>query len=127
MTLAITPTVVSMEGMWFRTIISSGMFFLDFCQRACLGPCLEMGYGAGSNSQSRPADVLIPNWDLGIPAAFDLSVTSTLHSSALLEASMTVGLAALVAENKKHNRSVSRDLYMISGVRRNWVGSASHL
>ena len=27
MTLAITPSVVSTEGMWFRAIISSGMFF----------------------------------------------------------------------------------------------------
>ena len=74
MTLAITPSVVSMEGMWFCAIKSSGMFFFDFCQCACLGPHLEMGCGAGSNSQSRPADVLVPNWDLGKPAAFDLSV-----------------------------------------------------
>ena len=56
--------------------------FLDFCQCACLGPCLEMGCGAGyTNSQSRPADVLIPNWDLGKPAVFDLSVTSMLQPS----------------------------------------------
>ena len=31
------------------------------------------------------AIVLVPNWDLGKPAAFDLSVTSTLHPSVLLE------------------------------------------
>ena len=80
--------------------------FSDFCQRACLGPRarLEMGCGAGfTNTQSRPADVLVPNWDLGKPAAFDLSVTSMLHSSVLLEASVTAGLAALAAENRKHN------------------------
>ena len=48
--------------------------FSDFCQRACLGPCLEMGCGAGiTNTQSHPADVLVPNWDLGKPAALDLS------------------------------------------------------
>ena len=77
--------------------------FLDFCQCACQGPCLEMGCGAGyTNSQSRPADVLVPNWDRGKPAAFDLSVTSTLHPSVLLEASMTARSAALVAENRKH-------------------------
>ena len=95
MTLAITPLVVSMEGMWFRAIISSGMFF------RLLPTCLpgEVGCGAGSNSQSRPADVLVPNRDLGKPAAFDLSVTSMLHSSVLLESSMTAGLAARVAEN----------------------------
>ena len=78
--------------------------FSDFCQRACLGLRLEMGCGAGfTNTQSRPADVLVPNWDLGKPAAFDLSVTSTLHSSVLLEASVTAGSAALAAENRKHN------------------------
>ncbi|KAL5457675.1 hypothetical protein EMCRGX_G034960 [Ephydatia muelleri] len=77
--------------------------FLDFCQRACLGPRLEMGCGAGyTSSQSRPADVLVPNWDLGKPAAFDLSITTTLHPSVLLEVSMTAGSAALVAENRKH-------------------------
>ncbi|KAL5494027.1 hypothetical protein EMCRGX_G015296 [Ephydatia muelleri] len=77
--------------------------FLYFCQRACLGPHLEMGCGAGyTNSQSRPADFLVPNWDLGKPAAFDLSIMSTLHPSVLQEASMTAGSAALVAENRKH-------------------------
>ena len=84
-------------------VLDDFVFFLDFCQRACLGPRLEMGCGAGSNSQYRPADVLVPNWELGKPAAFDLSVTSTLHSSVLLEASMTAGSAALVAEKRKHN------------------------
>eukprot|EP00731_Ephydatia_muelleri_P003810 Em0001g3810a len=49
--------------------------------------------------------VLVPNWDLGKPAAFDLSVTSTLQSSALLEASVTAGSAALLAENRKHKNS----------------------
>ena len=85
MTLAITPSVVSMEGMWFRAIISSGMFFFYFCQRAFLGPRLEMGCEAGSISQSCPADDLVPNWDLGKPAAFDLA-----------------GSAALVASKSKH-------------------------
>ena len=56
-----------------------------------------MGCGAGSDSQS--------DWDLGKPAAFDLSVTSTLQSSALLEASVTAGSAAQLAENRKHNNS----------------------
>ena len=72
--------------------------FSDFCQCASLGPHLEMGCWAGyTNSQSRLADVLVPNWDIGKPAAFDLSITSTLRSSVLLEASMTAGSAAFVA------------------------------
>ena len=70
---------------------------------AWVHPRLEMGCGARlTNSQSCPADVLVPNWDLGKPAAFDLSVTSTLYPSVLLEASMTAGSTALVAENRKH-------------------------
>ena len=94
--------------------------FCDFCLRACLGPRLEMGCGAGSDSQSRPADVLVPNWDLGKPAAFDLSVTSTLQSSVLLEASVTAGSAALLAENRKHITTATKSVM-------NWGGPASHL
>eukprot|EP00731_Ephydatia_muelleri_P005996 Em0003g244a len=41
----------------------------DFGHHSLSRPCLEMGCGAGyTNSQSRPADVLVPNWDLGKPA-----------------------------------------------------------
>ena len=59
-----------------------------------------MGCGAGfTNSQSRLADVLVPNWDLGKPAACDLSITSTLHSSVLVN-----GSAALAAENNNNDR-----------------------
>ena len=56
-----------------------------------------------------------------------LSLTGTLANllpltpSVLLEASMTAGSTALVAENKKHKYKP-----MIGSVR-NWVGSASHL
>ncbi|KAL5508939.1 hypothetical protein EMCRGX_G004208 [Ephydatia muelleri] len=67
-----------------------------FCQCACLGPRLEMGCGAGyTNSQSFPADILVPKWDIGKPAASGLSVMFMLHLSVFLEASMTAGSAAL--------------------------------
>ena len=52
--------------------------FNDFGHRACLAPQLEMG--GWSRKRTRPADVLVPNWVLGKPAAFDLSVTSTLNA-----------------------------------------------
>eukprot|EP00731_Ephydatia_muelleri_P037154 Em0403g3a len=105
MTLAITPSLANMEGMWFRDAISSGMCFMTSAnalawvhvwkwvvgQDPILNPALQM--------------FMFPNWDLGKPAAFDLSVTSTLQSSALLEASVTAGSAALLAENRKHNSS----------------------
>ena len=50
--------------------------------------------------RTRPADILIPHWDLGRPAALDLTVTSTLNSSTL---GVTSGSAVLAAEVRKHN------------------------
>ena len=44
-----------------------------FVTLSCLAPQLEMG--GWSRDRTRPADVLVPNWVLGKPAAFDLSVT----------------------------------------------------
>ncbi|KAL5460165.1 hypothetical protein EMCRGX_G033593 [Ephydatia muelleri] len=52
---------------------------------------------------TRPADVLVPNWSLGKPAAFDLTNTSPLNPSILSEAGVTAGSAALVAEYHKHD------------------------
>ena len=97
MTLAITPSLANMEGMWFRDTISSGMCFMTSANVLAWVHVWKWVVGR----QSRPADVLVPNWDLGKPAAFDLSVTSTLQSSVLLEASVTAGSAALLAENRK--------------------------
>ena len=51
----------------------------EFCQRACLGAQLEAGSSLGHEArQTCPADVLVPNWELGKPAAIDLCVTSPL-------------------------------------------------
>ena len=74
---------------------------LESCRLACLGPQVEAGSGLGH--RTRPADILIPHWDLGKPAALDLTVTSTLNSSTLMEAGVTSGSAALAAEVCKHN------------------------
>ena len=49
--------------------------FAQFCHRARLGGQLEVGHGYGAESSlSRPADILVPNWMIGKPAAFDLIV-----------------------------------------------------
>ena len=61
---------------------------------------------AGSNlskdhSHTRPADILVPNWSLGKPAAFDLSVTSPLN--VLLEAGLAAGQAARATEQRKND------------------------
>ena len=78
--------------------------FAQFCHRARLGGQLEVGYGSGGDvSNSRPADFLVPNWTLGKPAAFDLTVVSPLNSNTLIEAGATSGSAAGKAEVRKHN------------------------
>ena len=49
---------------------------LKSCRLACLGPQVEAGSGLGHEGHTtRPADILIPHWDLGKPAALDLTVT----------------------------------------------------
>ena len=53
--------------------------------------------------QTCPADVLIPNWDLGKPAAIDLCVTSPLNSETLQVACVTPSSAAMQAEKRKHH------------------------
>ena len=69
--------------------------FNDFCHSACLVSQLEMG--GWYRDRTRPADVLVPNWILGKPAAFDLSVTSTLNAQIFQEACVTAGSASLAA------------------------------
>ena len=52
------------------------------CHRARLDGQLEVGHGYGAESSfSRPADILVPNWMIGKPAAFDITVVSLLNSS----------------------------------------------
>ena len=69
---------------------------LESCQQACLSPHVEAESCLWHEGHStRPADILIPHWELNKPAAFDLTITSTLNSSTLVEASVTDGYAAL--------------------------------
>ena len=65
--------------------------FTQFCHRARLGGQLEIGYAwsGGDFSNSRPVDFLVPNWTLGKPAAFDLTVVSPLNSNTLIEGGAT--------------------------------------
>ena len=78
--------------------------FAQFCHRARLGGQLEVGHGYGAESSlSRPADILVPNWMIGKPAAFDLTVVSQLNSTILNKAIARSGSAAGKAEVRKHN------------------------
>ena len=52
----------------------------QFCHRARLGGQLVVGHGSrAGSSHSWPADILVPNWMIGKPAAFDLTVVSPLN------------------------------------------------
>ena len=64
---------------------------------------MEVRRGLGHDKRcTRPVDVLVPNWDLGKPAAFDFTVASPLNQSILNEECTKAGLSALVSEQRKH-------------------------
>ena len=52
-------------------------------------------------TQSRPADVFLPTWSRGRPAALDVTVTSPLQALIIQEASTTAGHALQVATSRK--------------------------
>ena len=54
------------------------------------------------NNHSRPADVLVEDWERGQPAALDITVTSPLTPVSLKDSSRIAGVAALSAETRKH-------------------------
>ena len=76
--------------------------FANLCSKACLSPQLEKGPGLDF---SRPADVLVPNWSLSNPAAFDLKVIHPLNTDQILEASLASGNSAEFGEIGKHTKN----------------------
>ena len=83
--------------------------FAQFYHRTQLGGQLEAGHGSGGDStNSWPVDILVPNWMIGKPAAFDLTVVSPLNSNTLNEAGATSGSAAGKAKAPKHNANNPR-------------------
>ena len=81
----------------------------NFCRRAHLSVQLEMGHGLSPNhSNSRPADILVQGWERGLPAAFDVTVSSPLTPASLEEASASAGAAARIAETRKHSANDSK-------------------
>ena len=51
----------------------------NFYNKACLSPQIEKGSGILHKDQSRPADILVLNWPLSHPAAFDIKVMNSLN------------------------------------------------
>ena len=69
-------------------------------QAAALGPRKEAPALIPSSS-SRPADVFLPNWKRGQPAALDVTVTSPLQQVTVAGAASTPGHALWVREERK--------------------------
>ena len=69
-------------------------------QSAALAPSKET-LGLAPGSLSRPADVFLPSWSCGRPAALDIHVISPLQQQTLPEASVTPGHALQVGVQRK--------------------------
>ena len=69
-------------------------------QSAALVPSKEIA-GLVPGSLSRPADVFLPSWSCGRPAALDIHVISPLQQLTLSEASVTPGQALQVGVQRK--------------------------
>ena len=66
----------------------------------------EMGCNLTSDhDHSRPADILLSNWALGKPDAFDISVTSPLNPKIVSVAGLSAVAAALSTEERKHTEN----------------------
>lgn len=68
---------------------------------AQLSSIVKLASGVVPNSQSRPADILLPTWHHGRPAALDVHVISPLQSSIVHEAASTPGHALEVGVRRK--------------------------
>ena len=53
------------------------------------------------NSQCRPADVFLPSWKGGRPAALDVTVVSTMQQATIQGAASTQGHALMVGQARK--------------------------
>ena len=63
---------------------------------------VKVEVGTRDHSKTCPADILLPNWFLGRNAALDVSITSPLNPSILLEAGVSATAAAWATESRKH-------------------------
>ena len=70
------------------------------CVSVSLSPSLEKT-NLRSNNQSRPADVFLPSWTQGKPAALDVTVVSSLQSTIIANAADTPGYALTYDDDRK--------------------------
>eukprot|EP00731_Ephydatia_muelleri_P021859 Em0014g450a len=70
-----------------------------------IGDALGLFLVHPNNSAYIVEDILLPNWALGKPAAFDISVTSPLNPKIVSVAGLSAGAAALSTEERKHTEN----------------------
>ena len=74
--------------------------FYSAAQSAALAPRREVP-SLIPGSSSRPADIYLPHWKRGLPAALDVTVISSLQQLTVVGASTTQGHALAVGEERK--------------------------
>ena len=85
----------------FTDMIPFGTFCsLLHAQSAALAPRKEVPSLIPGTS-NRPADIYLPNWAQGRPAALDVTVISTLQSPTVSKASTSQGHALRIGERRK--------------------------
>eukprot|EP00731_Ephydatia_muelleri_P016225 Em0009g649a len=96
-------------------LTSTVTHIINECWKA--GECNDSGkvkisangvFASQDHSNSRPADIVVFDWDQGKPAALDLTVVSPLNANILKEAGMTAGAAAQAAEVRRHTANGQR-------------------
>ena len=71
------------------------------CSSANLSPVVEKK-NLIQESQSHPGDIFFPTWKAGKPAAFNITVISSLQSNSLINAATKAGYALDAAEERKY-------------------------
>ena len=98
--MVITRLVVGEMGKESIGITTSGDALYSAAQSAALAPRKEVPALIPGTS-SRPADVFLPIWKRGQPAALDVTVISTLQNLTVAGAASTQGHALSVARERK--------------------------
>ena len=89
---------------------SGSMFCISY---SVIYASVQVEAGAGlfpDHSQSRPADILLQNWNLGRPVALDISVVSSLDPSTFAEAGAMVGAVLEARGEQKHQANDEKSL-----------------
>ena len=84
--------------------------------RPSVGARQENGAELDSQSRRRPADVYVPRWRRGTPAAFDLAVTSGLRPDMVSRSARDGAAATLAYEDFKREYMDTENLCHAEGI-----------